>query len=791
MSGTSDQRDGHPSPDVSPGERTASAAGGARTSPNAPSQSARWPKWAWAAASLAVAALLIVLLQPQDRRERPHGLGNGGQQQGGSQGSGDPPHAPQYAYGLEVQAAAGNPSWQHWAPVLALAITPDERTIISLGADGQLTLWDLASEEARQSLAIELPKPLAAETAAEAAPAMALSADGGVLAVSTAAGTAWWRLPQLEEMVPAQQRAAASGQLLGVSPDGRQLLVWRGGLRAIDTATGDELFTIPWLAPNGAAPAAADDDLAPASPPNADPVEIATAPQPSGDAAQGAAAAQPNDTKALAEFGPRRAVYRQDGRYLALAGNSRVVVWDLATAQTVAQMDAGSTIQDVAFGDGDTLLIAGAADVGVWDLLQQQALAQIQPHRFSGDPHRGRIVLADHAPLIAVIEPEGVTITAVSDRRQVAQLATPAELVGAPAPFGSKRHPQLEFSAGGRYVAFDTSRFGIQVWEPSMQRQWPADGAQRFAAVAVSYSPDGQRLALFDRAGRIRLVEAATGQTIKDFNASSAGPVALSGDWQTYAVVEDGTAIIRNLENGERLRTIELDGGKVDAVALSKESQLLACSLVVDSGGFEQRMVRVWDVATGERQCEINVNQFPAHRLVFHPDGRRLALLRKDEVLLLDTATGEPVWEEPQQPFFRSRPGGTGKRVAVQTADPWLRVVDTDSAEDVLHATGDHANDVVAAAFSADETLLAGCTDSGRLLLWELPSASQPDAAGAAKIEPTVSMRLGPERGRIFDVAFAPDGGSLAVACGDGVTRVLRIVREKRSDGKHPGTPDG
>src|SRR5690606_7042559 len=111
-----------------------------------------------------------------------------------------------------------------------------------------------------------------------------------------------------------------------------------------------------------AAPAAADDDLAPASPPNADPVEIATAPHPSGDAAQGAAAAQPNDTKALAEFGPRRAVYRQDGRYLALAGNSRVVVWDLATAQTVAQMDAGSTIQDVAFGDGDTLLIAGAAD---------------------------------------------------------------------------------------------------------------------------------------------------------------------------------------------------------------------------------------------------------------------------------------------------------------------------------------------------------------------------------------------------------------------------------------------
>lgn len=323
-----------------------------------------------------------------------------------------------------------------------------------------------------------------------------------------------------------------------------------------------------------------------------------------------------------------------------------------------------------------------------------------------------------------------------------------------------------------------------------MQRLWPADRAERFAAVAVSFSPDGKQLALFDRAGRIRLVDAATGQTVKDFAPSAGGPIALSGDWKTYATVADGDIVVRKLASGEPLRTIQLEGGKAEALALSKESRQLAASLVFDSDGFTQRMVHVWDLETGQRQCEINVSQFPAHRLVFHPDGRRLALLRKDEVLLLDTATGEPVWEEPQQPFFRSRPGGIGQKVAVQTPDPWLRVVDSNSAADLLHATGDHANDVVAAAFSTDETLLAGCTDNGRLLLWELPATGKTAKQDTLKVEPSVSLKLGPERGQVFDVAFAPDGSALAVACGDGVTRVLRIVRERRTNTSRETQPN-
>lgn len=500
-------------------------------------------------------------------------------------------------------------------------------------------------------------------------------------------------------------------------------------------------------------------------------------------------AASPASAAPKVAAGPQRAVFRNDGRYLALADANRAVVWDLAMLEQAAEIDGGGSIQDIAFGDGDTLLVAGAADVGVWDLPTQQVVRQIQPHRFSGNPQQGRIVLARHAPLIAVIEPEGITLTSSADGAQVAQLATPAQLHES-APFDSQRQPRLEFSAGGRYVAFDTSSFGIQVWEPSLQRLWPADRAERFAAVAVSYSPDGKRLALFDRAGRIRLVEAATGQTVKDFAPSASGPIALSGGWQTYATVEDGNIVVHKLADGERVRTLELEGSKAEALALSKDSRLLAASLAFLQDGFTQHIVHVWDLETGQRQCEINVSQFPAHRLVFHPDGRRLALLRKDEVLLLDTATGEPVWEEPQQPFFRSRPGGIGQKVAVQTPDPWLRVVDSNSAADLLHATGDHANDVVAAAFSADETLLAGCTDNGRLLLWELPATGQAPKQEMVKVEPSVNLKLGPERGQVFDVAFAPDGSSLAVACGDGVTRVLRIVREQRPKAEQQTRPN-
>lgn len=809
MSGSSGRRDPRPKRDDSPSSSTSppgtspavpEAAEGvsAEAAPQAARQ--RWPRLTLAALAVTAVAITAFVLLREKPGDKPLGPEDaGGPHQPQNAHTAGPAPEPQYEYHLESVAAAGSETWQHWAPVLGLAITPDERTIISLGADGQLKLWDLATEQLRQSLSLEIPAAdeLAADSAAREAVAMVLSADGGVLAVSTPAGTNWWRLPQLQEMVPPEARKRADGRVLALSPDGRQLLIWRDGLHVHDTATAAELYTIPWVASKeskAGAPASpgasgSSDTVAPDFPPTREQSSSAAV---SSSTTKETADAGPPSSQApapqkVAAAGPRRAVFRNDGRYLALADPGRAVVWDVATLEQVAEIKADSTIQDIAFGDGDALLIAGAADVGVWNLQKRQVVTQIQPHRFSGDPRRGQIVLARHAPLIAVIEPEGITLTSTADGTQVARLATPAQLQES-APFDSQRQPQLEFSAGGRYVALDTSSFGIQVWEPSMQRLWPADRAQRFAAVAVSYSPDGSRLALFDRAGRMRLVDAATGQTVKDFAASSSGPVALSGDWQTYAKVEDGEAVVRKLGTGERLRAIQLEGGKVEALALSKESRLLAASLVFDHDGFAQRMVHVWDLDSGQRQCEINVSQFPAHRLVFHPDGRRLALLRKDEVLLLDTATGEPVWEEPQQPFFRSRPGGIGQKVAVQTPDPWLRVVDTDSAADLLHATGDHANDVVAAAFSADETLLAGCTDNGRLLLWELPATGKAHSAGAMKVKPSVSLKLGPERGQVFDVAFAPDGGSLAVACGDGVTRVLRIVRHKQGGTEQDST---
>lgn len=759
----------------------------------APSRMNRLTLAALAAGVLSVIAFFVLC---QRRGEKPPEPGVGGKQPTGVAATA-PDSGTQFEYHLELLAAAGNDSWQHWAPVLGLAITPDERTIISLGADGQLKLWDLATEQARQSLSLELKAN--EQLATDPAVAMALSADGGVLAVSTSAGTQWWRLPQLQPMAPQEPQKQITGRVLALSPDGRQLLVWRDGLRAYDTATATELFTVHWVGDSQPTAAAAPagqvasstptEVVAQDSRPAKQPATANEAAAPAKEAGTQGNAASPAAAAPKVAAGPNRAVFRNDGRYLALADASRAVVWDLAMLEQAAEIDGGGSIQDIAFGDGDTLLIAGTADVGVWDLPMQQVVRQIQPHRFSGDPQRGRIVLARHAPLIAVIEPEGITLTSSTDGAQVARLTTPAQLHES-APFDSQRQPRLEFSAGGRYVAFDTSSFGIQVWEPSMQRLWPADRAERFAAVAVSYSPDGKRLALFDRAGRIRLVDAATGQTVKDFAPTASGPVALSGDWQTYATVKDGNIVVHKLADGERLRTVELEGSKAEAVALSKESRLLAASLEFVQDGFTHRVVHVWDLETGQRQCEINVSQFPAHRLVFHPDGRRLALLRKDEVLLLDTATGEPVWEEPQQPFFRSRPGGIGQKVAVQTPDPWLRVVDSNSAADLLHATGDHANDVVAAAFSADETLLAGCTDNGRLLLWELPATGKAPKQDMVKVEPSVSLQLGPERGQVFDVAFAPDGSALAVACGDGVTRVLRIVRERRRNAEQQTRPN-
>ncbi len=668
-----------------------------------------------------------------------------------------------WQYETVARATIGESLWQHWGSALALAMTPDERTVISLGSDGELKFWDIASGREKQSFTVFSDDVPSRDVS------LALSLDGGVLAISTGTSARCWRLPRMEEIVPTERPNDAAGRVLALSPDGRQVVFWQNSqLNVRDTATGESLFD---LEPD---PLGDADDVAPETPPTETP---AAHTRPIASPATSGGNSQDRES-ATSLLPPALASYREDGRYLAVSNGRQATVWDLATQQVVDSISPGTAVVDLAFTSPNTVMVAGPVHVGEWDLKAKAIVRQFQPPRYSPDITAGRMFLAKQAPLVALMEPAGITVANIEQEQVIGR--RPFDPVAGPAGKWSTSQAVLAFSASGRYVIFDSVDLGMRLWEPAVGRVQPLATPGSFTAVGLHYSPDGKLLALFSRDGRIRLADPLTGRVVRDLNEARGGPVALSGDWQVYAgLVAHGVAVW-DRESGELRRELAIATDDVQALALSDDGQLLASSIANKVDGEVQWKVQIWDVASGQLQREIPIDETFPNRLLFHPDSRRLALLGDDDLVQLDTATGEPLWEEPQQAHFRSRHDRRGRKIVVQTDVPWLRLVDAETAADLLHLGGANANDVVAANFSADESLLAGCDNRGQITLWELPSTEALEAGPLQKIEPAATFQLGPKRGRIFDIALAPDGKSVAVACGDGVTRVLTIERKKK-----------
>jgi WD40 repeat protein len=114
--------------------------------------------------------------------------------------------------------------------------------------------------------------------------------------------------------------------------------------------------------------------------------------------------------------------------------------------------------------------------------------------------------------------------------------------------------------------------------------------------------------------------------------------VAFSPDGKVLATgAHDATVRLWDVESGTLLRVLPAHKGWVLAVAFSKDGAILA------SGGNEDRIVRLWDAATGRLVREITTplrNDGTLHRLAFSPDGRMLAAATSDGYFLIDPASG-------------------------------------------------------------------------------------------------------------------------------------------------------
>ncbi|MGH3755384.1 MAG: NB-ARC domain-containing protein [Pseudonocardiaceae bacterium] len=214
-------------------------------------------------------------------------------------------------------------------------------------------------------------------------------------------------------------------------------------------------------------------------------------------------------------------------------------------------------------------------------------------------------------------------------------------------------------------------------------------------------------------------------------------------------------AWIADATSPQLVRTITGHTGWVTSVAWSPDGAQLA------SAGDYDRMVRVWDTATGTQLHALSGHTGGMRSVAWSPDATRLASASDD--------TTVRVWKATTGTQLHTLSGHTGAvmsvawspdstRLASASSDTTVRVWDAATGTG-LHTLTGHTGGVWSVAWSPDGTQLASASDDTTVRVWKAATGTQ-------------LHTLSGHTGEVNAVAWSPDGTRLASASRDRTVRV-------------------
>jgi WD40 repeat protein len=280
---------------------------------------------------------------------------------------------------------------------------------------------------------------------------------------------------------------------------------------------------------------------------------------------------------------------------------------------------------------------------------------------------------------------------------------------------------------------------------------------------AVSFSPDGKRLAIGGGTAELPFLgvwDLAAGKFVAQpkGHGSYIWAVAFSPDGKLLASgAEDATARVWDLASGKETARIEAFTARVTGVAFSPNSKTLAaCS--------NDNSAVLFELAAGKIQFTLKRHEASVRGVAFSPDGKLLATVGKDnQALIWNPATGKPRLGMKLRDLLYSCAFTTdGKHLLVaggeefQGGDNSIKAIDLAEKKARTLFRG-HQSSVWSLCLTADgKTLASSGYHDQTARLWDLETQ-----------KPKGVLKAGTD---VFSVALSPDGSTLAVAGGSGVT---------------------
>jgi WD40 repeat protein/transcriptional regulator with XRE-family HTH domain len=445
--------------------------------------------------------------------------------------------------------------------------------------------------------------------------------------------------------------------------------------------------------------------------------------------------------------------FSPDGKYLATANmDGAPTIWDLDKQRKVLSLEAEMLPpKAIAYNpDGKTLATGGDEGiVRVWDVRQGLELFSL---------NLGGII---HS---VSFSPDGTCLAAASEDGSIKVWnAVTGEIVSTP-PRQSGMY-DITFLADGR-LATAGQDGTTRVWDSFSGQQLLVLAGPTSTVISVAGSPDGERIATGAYDGSLRIWDAAPGRELMTIpaHADINWNVAYSPDGTRIASASmDGTAKLWDADSGQLMMTMVNGNGPTDgltSLTYSPDGEQIAT-------GSLDGTVTLWDSHTGKK-----LNTYSGHNnlvfdLAFSPDGAQLASVSWDGTARVwDLSSGKEITTFLGHGINSYISGITfsadGKRLYSSADDKFVRIWDAATGQElgVLSGEGKELYDTV---LSPDGTLLAVSDQDGAITLWDLESGN--------KLRTLVG-----HAGLANRIVFSKDGARLASSSFDRLAKVWDVA---------------
>ena len=553
----------------------------------------------------------------------------------------------------------------HEGGVPDVAFSPDGRWIASLGANGQVKIWEAGSDEPLKTLVT---------LTGGSGSSLAISPDGSTLAAAYVTQVVLWDTKnwEIKDTLAGQSVGTTSGYNLGVgqisfSPDGKHLAlanidgvskVWEPDThrqilslaaqgeqppkaiaynpdgRLIATAGDEGIVTVydandggivitctlggvihaVSFSPDGSLLAAASDDGS---------IMV-------WDAQNGALVSSPPRLSGLYDV-----AFLADGRLATAGQDGTVRVWDAASGQqTLILAGPTSTVISVAGSPDGKRIISGAYDgsLRIWD----------------ASPGRELLTIPGHVGIVwnAAYSPDGnrIASASVDGFLKLWDAETGVLLLSIPAggdPGGG--FSGLAFSPDGSRLATGSLDGTVTVWDSQSGESLKVLKGHENMVVGLFFSPDGTELASASWDGTAKVWDLSGGEAITTFSghrptALVSGVVFHTDGKSVFTSADDQFVYQWDAETGEQIQAFSGEGKELYGLALSPDANLLAA-------GDQDGDIHLWDLASAKALHTLSGHAGLVLRLAFSPDGTRLASGSFDRLAKIwDVNTGDEIF---------------------------------------------------------------------------------------------------------------------------------------------------